>query len=146
MTEKPALYVHRMGDRLLPEAPLDAELLRDYDAGKRLKCVLTMPRNVDRLRYYFACLGLILDNMDNAPTKATLHDAIKVRLGYTQVVNGVGGPIVLPASVAFDKMSEDDFKGYLHDFKRLLVDAIIPGINLPGFEAAALEMLGGRTA
>ena len=142
MSEKPAIYVHRLGDRLLPEAPLDAELLRDFDAGKRLKCVLTMPRNVDRLRYYFACLTLIMENMDDPPGRQTLHDAIKVRLGFTQTVKGVGGPIILPASVAFDKMEETEFKDFLAAFKRLLVETIIPGINREAFERAALEMLG----
>ena len=144
MSEKPAIYVHRSGDRLLPEAPLDAELLRDYDAMKRLKCVLTMPRNVDRLRYYFACLTLIMENMDNPPSRKSLHDAIKVRLGFTETIRGVGGPIILPASVAFDRMSEVEFKDFLAAFKRLLVEAIIPGISRPAFEKAAMEMLGGQ--
>ncbi len=143
MTEKPSLYVHRVGERLAPESMFDAELIREYDSLKRMKCVLTMPRNTDRLRFYFACINLIRENIDNPPSKNALHDAIKVRLGYTQTVKGVGGPIILPASVAFDAMPEDEFKSYLHDFKRLLSETIIPGVNKEAFEKAALEMIGG---
>ena len=144
MTERPSLYVHRVGEGLFPESSFDASLIREMDAGKRMKAMLTMPRNVDRLRFYFAALELVRDNLDNPPSKATLHDAVKVRLGYTQTVNGVGGPIVLPASVAFDKMPEDEFKGYLADFKRLVTETIIPGLDSAQFEAAAREMLGGQ--
>lgn len=141
MSEKPTLYVHRLGDRLFPESAHDAELLRGFDANARLKCVLTRPRNPDRLRFYWACLGLIRDNLEGSPSVEKLHEMVKVMLGYTVTVKLKGGPITLPGSIAFDQMSESEFKTYLEDFKTLVRTRIIPGIGTDAFEAEALEML-----
>jgi hypothetical protein len=141
MTEKPSLFVHRVGDRLLPCAPLDAELIRAFDAKGKLRCVLTKPRNPDRLRFYFACLQLIRDNLDGAPSVEKLHEMVKVMMGYTITIKTKRDVTVLPASIAFDKMDESEFKVFIEDFKRLVTERIIPGIGTEPFERAALEMI-----
>ena len=143
MSEQPIILMHRRGGMLVPHGPMDDELVRSFPANVPLRVRLTAPRNPRSLRYYFALLSLVRENLpEPAPSVEVLHEAIKVLLGYTITVKTARGDIVLPGSVAFDRMEEPEFHKYLEAFKQLVVTRIIPGLDMPAFEKAAREMLG----
>ena len=136
------LLVKRLGDRLFPVAPMDADALVKFPSGKPLKCKLTQNRSAPRLRLYWSMIGLIHENLDREISEEDLHNAIKVRLGFFTVVPFKSGVEKVPKSIAFDKMEEAEFARFLDAFKRLVREQIIPGIGTRAFENAALEMMG----
>ena len=137
MAEKAVpIVMYRRGTFLAPHSPFDCELVEAYPVEVPLKVTISQPRNIGRLRLYFALLGVVIDNMDDPPTKDKLHEAIKIRLGRCTTVKFKDGRTVeIADSVAFDKMSEVDFQDFLRDFKALM------RIN-PAMERAATEKLG----
>lgn len=143
MSEEFPILMRRVLDKLVPASSMDADRLREFPSGRAVRVRVTLPRNVGRLRLYFALLRVVHQNMDNPPPEAKLHEAIKVRLGYSQTIRFKdGSESIVPDSVAFDKMSETDFAEFLERFKDFLTTVIIPGLDKPALEAAANEILG----
>jgi hypothetical protein len=140
--ERPPVLMHRRGHTLVPHAPMDLAVLEGFDAGRPLRVQITQPRNVGRHRLYWGMLALIRENLEQPVAVETLHEAIKVRLGLTMTVHLRSGPVVIPGSIAFEKMDEAEFRRFLETFKDLVRREIIPGINRTAFERQAHEMLG----
>jgi hypothetical protein len=143
MSENQPILVHRRGDTLIPHGPMDAEAIRAFDAGQPLRIEIKQPRNVNQMRLYFAMLALIRDNLpEPAPSVETLHAATKVMTGYTLTVHTARGDVVVPGSIAFNAMSQSEWRTFLDDFMKLVRTRIIPGMSNPAFEKAAREMMG----
>jgi hypothetical protein len=134
-----ALMVRRHGVFLAPESPLDAEMIAELEHGKPYRVDISHPRKLGSLRLYFGMLKLVMNNLPGfAPDVETLHEAVKIMLGRTVIVDDV----ILPASISFAKMDEAEFRRYLDDFKVLLTERLIPGASGDAFERQAMEMLG----
>lgn len=142
--EEPTILVHRVGSRLIPHAPMDEAFIRAFDASKPLRVRLSQPRNVKRLRFYWALLTLICDNLDQPLAPETLHELVKVRLGYTITVKMRKRTYEIPGSIAFDKMKEPEFKRFLERFKDFMMTEVIPGTNSAEFERQALEYMADK--
>jgi len=143
MSERPAIEMVRRGSFLVPVAPIDAEALERFTPGKRLRVRITQPRNVQQHRLYFAALNLVRDNMDDPPPLDTLHEAIKVKLGYVRTMTFKdGSTATIPASIAFDKMDAQTFREFFDAFAKLVFEVLIPGLKSDVLEAQAKEMLG----
>lgn len=143
MTERPAIEVVRRGGFLVPASPIDSEALEAFPQGKRLKARITQPRNVQHHRLYWAAIQLVRDNMDDPPPLETLHDAVKVKLGYTRTMTFKDGTqAIIPASIAFDKMDQGEFRAYFDAFARLVNEVLIPGLGSADLEREARLMLG----
>lgn len=144
MSDAPPILMRRVLDKMVPASQLDADHLRKFPANKALRVRVTMPRNVGRLRLYWALLKVVHENMDHPPPIETLHEAIKVRLGYTETIRFKGAQSVeLPSSIAFDKMAEPEFIVFMDRFKAFLTETVIPGLGKPELEEAAAEILRG---
>lgn len=143
MSDDRPIIMRRQFDRLVPAAEMDADALRALPMGKALRVRVTQPRNVGRLRLYWALLHKVHENMPSPPSIEKLHEAVKVRLGYTETIRFKGAPdAVIPASIAFDKMTEAEFVAFFDRFVTFLTTVVIPGLSAPALEAAAREMLG----
>lgn len=143
MSDDRPIIMRRQFDRLTPATDMDADALRAFPMNKGLRVRVTQARNVGRLRLYWALLHKVHENMPSPPPIERLHEAVKVRLGYVETIRFKGAPdAVIPASIAFDKMTETEFVEFLERFKAFLTTVVIPGLNAPALEAAAREMLG----
>lgn len=142
--EEPVILVHRVGSRLIAHSPMDEAFIRAFDASKPLRVRITQARNVGRNRYYWSLLTLICDNLDAPIAPETLHEVVKVRLGYTITVKMKGREYIIPGSIAFDKMKEPAFKLFLERFKDFVTSEVIPGMNSAEFERQALEYMADK--
>lgn len=113
-TEHPPIYVLRRGDTLVPEMQADAEMIRKMKPGERIRVDLRTGRSPSRLRFYWQLLNRLIEATDCAPNSEALHSVIKLDLGHVTPVRLRNGMTVLvPSSIAFDKMSEESFAEYL---------------------------------
>lgn len=99
--------------------PLDAEdaqniasdpIGTEYDLVKRSK------RRWKQLRTYWKALGLVVATDDRWPTAEHLHDDLKLSCGYVrQSLNFETGALAqVVDSIAFDKMTQDEFQKYMN--------------------------------
>jgi len=113
-TEAPPLYVIRVGDHLVGEMIQDRDSIRKFTAGARIKVQLHTGRSPSRLRFYWQMLGKLVAATDCAPNAEALHSVIKLDLGYATPVRLKNGMTVLvPGSIAFDRMTEEQFSEFL---------------------------------
>lgn len=142
-SERPPILMQRRGAFLVPQAPIDGEMLEAFPAGKTLKVKVTQPRNVKAHRLYFAMLRLVADNLSVPVTTAALHEWVKLKTGVTAAIPLKSGNVdLVPGSIAFDQMDDDEFRSFLESAKTLIVEHLIPGLSKPALEAEARAMLG----
>jgi len=143
MAESFPILMQRVGSALRPCANMDADRIKALSPGKPLRVRVMEPRNIRRHRLYWAMLEKVAENLDPSPPIDVLHDAIKFRLGYTHTIRFASGETVeVVGSIAFDKMSEADFRVFLDRFKDLVATSILPGIDPAAWEQAASEEIG----
>lgn len=107
-------YVIRVGDHLVGEMMQDRDNIRKLKAGDRIKVQLHTGRSPSRLRFYWQMLWKLVDATECTPNAEALHSVIKLDLGYATPVRLRNGMTVLvPGSIAFDRMTEEEFGGFL---------------------------------
>jgi hypothetical protein len=135
--------VIRRGTFLVPEAPIDGELIEAFPAGKPLRLSITQPRSIPQMRLYWSMLRLVADNLDSTVTTEALHNWIKMRCGVSAAIPLRNGETdYVPGSIAFDKMDQDQFQAFMDRALDLIVGHLIPGLAKPTLEAEARAMLG----
>lgn len=113
-SEAPPIFVHRQGDKLAGEMQLDRDAIARFTAGDRIKITMHTGRSPSRLRFYWQFLGKLVGATDCAPNAEALHSVIKLDLGYATPVRLKNGMTVLvPGSIAFDRMTEQEFGNFL---------------------------------
>lgn len=114
-SEHPRL-VMRVGlnKKLEHVVPWGEEMMMHYPLGADVEVQIYQRRSLEHTRLYWAVLHAIVDNTENKYGSAEdLHSAIKVALGYTHKIKLISGDtIILPGSIAFDKMDQAEFKVY----------------------------------
>ncbi len=126
VAEKPPIKMMKRGRFLAPFSPFDEKLIEEQAGGKPVFVRISQPRNNQRLRLYFAMLRIVCDNLDQNISHDSLHQWVKLKCGIIQPMKMRNGEVVeLPGSVAFDKMSEDEFRAFL-DKAMTLFAKIVP--------------------
>ncbi len=118
--EKPPIYMLRRGNALVPEMGMDAEAISALPFNTRLKVSIVEPRNVARLRAYFAMLNEVVKATGCAPTPEALHELVKLETGFVIHVRMGAHKIALPGSIAFDKISEQEMTAFFQSAEEFL--------------------------
>lgn len=86
------------------------------------------PRSHEQLAFYWQILEKTVEATGKFRTSHELHLALKIATGRVETVRLISGRHVLvPDSVAFDAMSQDDFQAYFDDARRIIEDELIGG-------------------
>jgi len=108
--EKSVFAFIRKGNVLVPELDMDLRALDGVANGQRVRIEVKEWRNVDRLRAYWSLLHEAVDACGMSMTAEKLHEVIKLENGVVDLIRLPNGmTVAIPASVAFDKMSEPEF-------------------------------------
>lgn len=121
-TEQPPIYVHRRGAVLCPEMELDAELIQRFNPGDRIKVTLHTGRSPSKLRFWWAFLHQVVAATECAPSAEALHETVKLMCGYTTPVTVKGLTVMIPRSIAFSSMTEEEFTKFLNDGLRFVAE------------------------
>ena len=120
--EKPPIYMIRRGDVLVPDMGMDRDALAAIPQGAKVKVHIVEPRNVERLRAYWAMLGEVVKATECAPTTEALHELVKLETGFVIHVRMGQHKIALPGSIAFDKISEQEMATFFRSAERFLAE------------------------
>ena len=106
------IEVQRAFDKLIPTDKHQAEMFLNIPEYKPFIIKYTDKRNLGNHRRFFAFLGTAFDMQEHYQTKEALRFALIVKAGHVERIEShKGGKIVLmPKSMAFDKMKEEEFK------------------------------------
>jgi hypothetical protein len=121
-SENPPCYVIRDGDRLIGEMEMDRETIRQFPAGQRIRVELRTGRVPSRLRFWWAFLHEVVSATECCPTAEALHETVKLMCGYTTPVLVKGMTVMVPRSISFASMTEEEFTKFLADGLRFIGD------------------------
>ncbi len=119
----------------------------DYDEKKRLKigqvykARIVVPRNIDLHRKYFSMISCAWDLLTERQreffgTKESFRKTLQVAAGYCERVFHLRLRewVEVPKSIAFDKMSGDEFEDLYRGVRDVLLRVFLKHITLEQFE------------
>lgn len=108
--ERPTYRFIRRGMTLRPAMEYDCAALEGVAHNEEVTVHITQGRFNPRLRAYWAMLRDCVDATGCAPSKEALHEAVKLHTGHGVPVRlSDGTELLVPGSIAFDAMSEQEF-------------------------------------
>lgn len=124
---KPPIMMRKERGHLVP---IDAWALEQLDAlpeGKDLSVRVTQPRSIGRLNWYWAGLGLLVENLDDEdrakwPNARKMHNAFLEALGYVEKIWRIDGSFRIQVdSIALDNMTEEEFAQLFENVRAMAV-------------------------
>lgn len=138
----PAILVRRKGATLVGLADMDVELITRFDADTTLQLRVVQERHAGRHRLYWAILTIVARNLETPMRPEWLHGAVKLMLGVSVVVPFGDRDVLIPGSIAFDSMSEPEFRDFLDRFLDLVVTRLLPGVDPRALALQARDEIG----
>jgi hypothetical protein len=118
--EAPPVYCIRRGETLIGEMQMDRDRIAEFAAGDRIKLHLSTGRAPSRLRFYWAFLRDVVEATECCPNAEALHSLVKLETGFTTPVKVKGYTVLVPRSVSFASMSEEEFMQFLAGAERFI--------------------------
>lgn len=118
--ETPPVYCIRRGETLVGEMQMDRDRIAELPAGDRVKLHFSTGRVPSRLRFYWAFLRDVVEATECAPNAEALHELVKLETGYTTPVKVKGYTVLVPRSVSFSAMSEEEFMQFLASAEKFI--------------------------
>ena len=111
--EQQPVFLVRKGLALVPETDADADVLSTIPYGHSVEILIKRNRSTGRMRAYWKMLHEVVEATDCAPNAERLHEVVKLGTGYVDHIKlGNGARVMIPASIAFDKMTETEMVGF----------------------------------
>jgi hypothetical protein len=111
--ERAPITMRRTKAALVPVGPFDDEMLEQYPDGAIVEVTIKRRRSNPQNALYWATLAKVVAATDAYPTAESLHEAIKMALGYTMPVRTFDGQLMyLPDSTAFGRMDAVQYKQF----------------------------------
>lgn len=140
---------------LVPANGIDQRLMKErrFAVGKEIRAELKQPRNPGFHRLAHAIGNLLVDNVDEFQGKGG-HDALKsvqresgVCCDEIEIDLGTLGmvPVKQPRSIAFDEMSEDEFRVFFDGITAYIAEHYA-SVMLDDVRAEFWEMIAGKAA
>jgi hypothetical protein len=130
--------------RAIDEAGEDA--LRRLANGAMVQVEIKQPRNVRHHRLYWSLVSLVWQNQrepNRYETPEELHEAIKIAAGLRTEITLPDGRIgFIPGSIAFHKMSQDDFSRFYDRVCDLVAKHFLPGVTSDELKREVESMIG----
>jgi hypothetical protein len=134
---------------LRPVDQAGEDALRKIGQGQLVEIELRRPRNIRFHRLYWALITIVWDQLDEQryPSVEDLHAAIKIAAGLRTRIELPDGTVgFIPGSIAFHKMSADDFAAFFDRVCGLIVRHFLPGVTDAELRAEVEAMIGASPA
>jgi hypothetical protein len=125
------VYMRRHGDAFWPVDDLGQAILRRTPEGECVKVDVKRERNLQHHRLFFAMLNLVADNSRYYHTTDQVLTALKIALGHVEtfIHPTTGKTYLIPKSIAFEKMDQDEFREFFERCVDVIVQRFLPGVT-----------------
>ena len=122
---------HRIGGALWPDDERSAEAIRKIPRHKSVAVRVLRERNHESLALYWRVLERVVEATGRWRCAEELHLVLKVATGRIEDITLITGRRVLvPESIAFDQMSQDEFQRYFDQAMRVICNEVFNGISI----------------
>lgn len=130
---------------LRPADDASRNALTKIKNGDYVTVEVKRPRNSKMHRLYWALISLVWENLDQEryPSAEDLHAAVKIATGLrTTIVLPDGTHGFIPGSIAFHKMTQDEFTAFYDRVCDLMAKHFLPGVTSAELKREVQEMIG----
>lgn len=131
---------------LKPMYDEDYEEKKKLKIGQLYKAKVTVPRNIQFHRKYFAMISCAWDLLTERQreffgTKESFRKTLQVAAGHCERVFNLElrAWVEVPKSIAFDKMSGDEFEELYRDVREVLLTVFLKHITIEQFEETLIN-------
>ena len=124
--KQPPAIVSKTKQGIRPVSAFDLDCIMSDPIGTEYDLVKRSGRSLKHLRTYWKMLSTVVSATGAWPTKEHLSDEIKLTLGYRrQLADLRTGEVTTSVdSIAFDKMTHDEFVAYFNSAHKLLIEKL----------------------
>lgn len=127
---------------LKPADALAEEVYQGLALNAEVMAEVTRPRSLQHHKWFFALLKIVFDNQETYDSMDAMLIAVKVALGHCYpMTTKTGQAVMVPKSIAFNKMDETEFKRFADNFVTLVITKFLPGVNREDLEAEIFTMV-----
>lgn len=138
--ERAPLFVIRTRGGLIPASAYDEEAIGRYPLGQPLQASLWQSRSEALQRFYWATLGLAVENTERYRTAEDLHSAIKAELRYIDsFVVRKDSVEIRTRSTSFDHMDELEFRRFVENAMVFISTVVMPGVDISALRREAMR-------
>lgn len=121
--EKPVYAFRKRNGCLVPDMDFDRRALDGIAENELVRVEIREFRNIPRHRAYWAMLHEMVAGTECALSPERLHEVIKLETGVVDLIRLPNGmTVAIPGSIAFDKMSEEEFVAFFKAAERWLAE------------------------
>ena len=111
-------------------------VLRKIKVGDVVRVEVRRPRNLQAHRRFFALVNLVYSNSEEFPSADVARKVLTCRAGHATpfVIKSTGEVILVPESISFANMDQDEFDAFWQRVVKVVCDEILPGVTEPEIE------------
>lgn len=125
---------------LQPADDAAREALAGVPLGAEVACDVTRPRNIRFHRLYWGLVSAIASSI--GAQAETVSDVLKVRTGHVRVIKTKDGLLEFPASIAFSKMDQAQFKAFYDRCCMFICEEWLPHLKASELKTQIEQMVG----
>lgn len=139
------IFLERVLGSLRPVDRMGREALAALPEGVALRCKVTIPRKGWKTRKFFALCSVVQPHQETYPTVEHFRKALTCALGFSDSFKLPDGrTILIPQSIAFDKMDDAEFDALFDRAVHFICARILPSVNGADLEREVAEIMNGR--
>lgn len=101
--------IKRKDGSFIPAFPSDFDKAKNFKVGEEFNFVHKKIRNPKFHRKYFAMIRMIFDCQDLFTDQTVMRKYLEMKAGYYTVTKTDVGDLILPKSISFENLDEDEF-------------------------------------
>jgi hypothetical protein len=123
------IYLKRTLAGFVADDEAAAHSMRRIPVGTTVRCEIVKPRSLAQLRMYWAMCNLVASNHAELQTREQVDQALRLLTGHVDLVKVGDQVLKLPRSIAFAKLSQDEWAEYLSRAKDAVCEHLLPGVD-----------------
>lgn len=136
--------IRRSDFSFVPATDEDMEKALKIKKGQAVECSVRVLRNYKLLRKFFAMINTAWEFLNEAQqvqfsnSKDVFRQSLTASAGYCDLVqlSSDNGAVIIPKSIAFDKMSEAEFEKLYENVINRLFEWLLPNVDRDTFYEA----------
>ena len=145
--DAPVAIWRRWGLAIRPANDIAEAMLRGLKEGEEFVGRFSKPRSLKQLRLFWGLMRLLVDHAQ-FPTLEAASDATKIAIGHCQtlVFPDTGEVVMLPLSISFAALSQDEFQRIYQAMLDVICARWIVGVGKEALEREVWRAIDGPGA
>ena len=137
----------RVGEYLRPTQPDGERIVQALSGDAQIMVEVNQRRNVKQHNLAMAMITTVWENIPENiahlwPTKDHFRKMLLEATGYVEEYRDIAGNVkVVPRSMSFDKMSQEEFDAFFKEAMNIIQNRIIPGIGSEALNNEIMDMV-----